>query len=59
MTLKHKTNSKWAKDMIKHGMTNDAETREEMEEMLRQGERLKAKMLDRNLMMKRMVVCKH
>ena len=48
MTLKHKTNSKWAKDMIKHGMTNDAETREEMEEMLRQGELLKAKMLDRN-----------
>lgn len=48
MTLKHKTNSKWARDMIKHGMTNDAETREEMEEMLRQGERLKAKMLDRN-----------
>ncbi|EJS42501.1 utp14p [Saccharomyces arboricola H-6] len=48
MTLKHKTNSKWAKDMIKHGMTNDAETREEMEEMLRQGERLKAKILDRN-----------
>ncbi|SMN22013.1 similar to Saccharomyces cerevisiae YML093W UTP14 Subunit of U3-containing Small Subunit (SSU) processome complex involved in production of 18S rRNA and assembly of small ribosomal subunit [Maudiozyma saulgeensis] len=48
MTLKHKTNSKWAKDMIKHGMTNDAETREEMEEMLRQGERLKAKIQDRN-----------
>ncbi|QID87062.1 U3 small nucleolar RNA-associated protein 14 [Saccharomyces pastorianus] len=48
MTLKHKTNSKWAKDMIKHGMTNDAETREEMEEMLRQGERLKTKILDRN-----------
>lgn len=48
MSLKHKTTSKWAKDMIKHGMTNDAETREEMEEMLRQGERLKAKILDRN-----------
>ena len=48
MTLKHKTNSKWAKDMIKHGMTNDAETREEMEEMLRQGERLKAKIQDRD-----------
>ncbi|KAG0671146.1 hypothetical protein C6P45_001159 [Maudiozyma exigua] len=48
MTLKHKTNSKWAKDMTKHGMTNDAETREEMEEMLRQGERLKAKIQDRN-----------
>ncbi|CAB4252607.1 similar to Saccharomyces cerevisiae YML093W UTP14 Subunit of U3-containing Small Subunit (SSU) processome complex involved in production of 18S rRNA and assembly of small ribosomal subunit [Maudiozyma barnettii] len=48
MTLKHKTNSKWAKDMIKHGMTNDAETRDEMEEMLRQGERLKAKIQDRN-----------
>ena len=27
-------NSKWAKDMIKGGMTNDAETREEMEEIL-------------------------
>ena len=48
MTLKHKTNSKWAKDMIKHGMTNDAETREEMEEMLRQGERLNARIQDRD-----------
>ncbi|CCF60820.1 hypothetical protein KAFR_0L02090 [Kazachstania africana CBS 2517] len=48
MTLKHKTNAKWAKDMIKHGMTNDAETREEMEEMLRQGERLRSKILDKN-----------
>lgn len=47
MTLKHKTNSKWAKDMIKHGMTNDKETREEMEEMLRQGERLREKIIDR------------
>lgn len=47
MTLKHKTHSKWAKDMIKHGMTNHKETREEMEEMLRQGERLKEKILDR------------
>lgn len=46
MTLKHKANSKWAKDMVKHGMTNDAETREEMEHMLRQGERLRTKILD-------------
>ncbi|CDF91130.1 ZYBA0S10-00386g1_1 [Zygosaccharomyces bailii CLIB 213] len=47
MTLKHKANSKWAKDIVKHGMTNDAETREEMEHMLRQGERLRTKILDR------------
>ncbi|KAL3232555.1 U3 small nucleolar RNA-associated protein 14 [Nakaseomyces bracarensis] len=47
MTLKHKTNSKWAKDMIKHGMTNDKETREEMEEMLRQGEKLREKIIDK------------
>ncbi|CDH11223.1 related to U3 small nucleolar RNA-associated protein 14 [Zygosaccharomyces bailii ISA1307] len=46
MTLKHKANSKWAKDMVKHGMTNDSETREEMEHMLRQGERLRTKILD-------------
>ncbi|KAK5781911.1 hypothetical protein RI543_000562 [Arxiozyma heterogenica] len=48
MTLKHRANSKWARDMVKHGMTNDVQTREEMEEMLRQGERLKAKIIDRN-----------
>lgn len=47
MTLKHKASSRWAKDMIKHGMSNDADTREEIEEMLRQGERLKEKILDR------------
>lgn len=46
MTLKHRANSKWSKDMVKHGMANDQETREEIEEMLRQGERLKEKMLD-------------
>lgn len=48
MTLKHRANSKWSKDMIKHGMANDQATREEIEEMLRQGERLKEKMLDHN-----------
>lgn len=48
MSLKHKTQGKWAKDMIKHGMTKDKETREEMEEMLRQGERLKEKILGRD-----------
>lgn len=47
MTLKHRANSKWSKDMFKHGMAKDQETREEIEEMLRQGERLKQKMLDR------------
>ena len=46
MTLKHKANSKWAKDMVKHGMANDSETRAEMEEMLKQGERLREKILD-------------
>ncbi|KAL6927087.1 hypothetical protein ACO0SA_003377 [Hanseniaspora valbyensis] len=40
MTLKHKNTSKWARDMVKHGMTKDKETRDEMEEMLRQGEQL-------------------
>lgn len=45
MSLKHKTTSKWAKDMIKHGMTKDKETREEMEEMLKQGERLRSKVM--------------
>ena len=40
MTLKHKNTSKWARDMVKHGMTKDKETREELEEMLRQGEQL-------------------
>lgn len=45
MSLKHKTTSKWAKDMIKHGMTKDKETRGEMEEMLRQEERLRSKIM--------------
>ncbi|SCU83112.1 LANO_0B08350g1_1 [Lachancea nothofagi CBS 11611] len=45
MSLKHKTTSKWAKDMVKHGMTKDKQTRDEMEEMLRQGERLRAKVV--------------
>lgn len=48
MTLKHRANSKWAKDMVKHGMANDVQTREEIEEMLKQGERLKSKIIDRN-----------
>lgn len=45
MSLKHKTKSKWAQLMIKSGMSKDAETRGELEEMLRQGERLRAKQL--------------
>ncbi|CCE64520.1 hypothetical protein TPHA_0I00130 [Tetrapisispora phaffii CBS 4417] len=47
MTLKHKSNNKWAKDMVKHGMSNDANTREEIEEMFKQGEKLRQKILDR------------
>lgn len=45
MSLRHKTQSKWAKSMIKSGITKDASTRAELEEMLRNGERLRAKQL--------------
>ncbi|GEQ71639.1 hypothetical protein JCM33374_g5325 [Metschnikowia sp. JCM 33374] len=45
MSLRHKTQSKWAKNMIKSGITKDASTRAELEEMLRAGERLRAKQL--------------
>ncbi|KAK6198617.1 small-subunit processome [Scheffersomyces amazonensis] len=45
MSLKHKTQSNWAKSMIKSGLSKDASNRSELEEMLRQGERLRAKQL--------------
>ncbi|CAH2350181.1 U3 small nucleolar RNA-associated protein 14 [[Candida] railenensis] len=45
MTLKHKTQSQWAKSMIKSGLSKDASNRGELEEMLRQGERLRTKQL--------------
>lgn len=45
MSLRHKTQSKWAQTMIKSGITKDASTRAELEEMLRNGERLRAKQL--------------
>lgn len=45
MTLKHKTKGSWAKSMIKSGMSKDASTRGELEEMLRQGEKLRTKQL--------------
>ncbi|EGW33805.1 uncharacterized protein SPAPADRAFT_134765 [Spathaspora passalidarum NRRL Y-27907] len=45
MTLKHKTQSSWAKSMIKSGLTKDANNRAELEEMLRQGEKLRAKQM--------------
>lgn len=48
MSLKHKTQSKWAKSMIKSGLSKDASNREELEEMLRQGEKLRAKQLGYN-----------
>lgn len=45
MTLKHKTQSLWAKSMIKSGLSKDADNRAELEAMLRQGEKLRAKQL--------------
>lgn len=45
MLLKHKTQLLWAKSMIKSGLSKDASNRGELEEMLRQGERLRAKQL--------------
>lgn len=46
MSLKFKNNSsKWAKDMLKHGMTKDKETRAEMEAMLQQGQKLREKII--------------
>lgn len=45
MSLRHKTQSKWAQSIIKSGITKDALTRAELEEMLRNGERLRAKQL--------------
>ncbi|KAH3671280.1 hypothetical protein OGAPHI_000503 [Ogataea philodendri] len=48
MSLKHKNNSEWAKTMIKSGLSKDKETRDEIEEMLRQGEKLRQKQLGRD-----------
>lgn len=45
MNLKHKTNSNWARSVIKSGLSKDASNREELEEMLRQGEKLRSKQL--------------
>lgn len=45
MLLKHKTQGKWAKLMIKLGLLKDADSRAELEEMLRQGERLREKQM--------------
>lgn len=42
-TLRHKNNSKWAKQMLEHGLTRDSGTRAEMEEMLRQSDALRQK----------------
>lgn len=48
MSLKHKNQGKWAKRMVSQGLTKDAETRGEMEEMLRRGESLRKKMSARD-----------
>ncbi|CDK29989.1 unnamed protein product [Kuraishia capsulata CBS 1993] len=48
MSLKHKNQSAWAKSMTKSGMTKDKEARDEVESMLRQGERLRMKQLGRD-----------
>jgi len=45
MSLKHKTQSQWAKSMIKSGLSKDASNRAELEEMLRQGEKLRTKQM--------------
>lgn len=45
MSLRHKTQSQWAKSMIKSGISKDASSRAELEEMLRAGERLRTKQL--------------
>lgn len=43
-TLRHKsTNSKWAKRLLDQGLTRDASTRAELEEMLRQSDSLRQK----------------
>lgn len=47
MSLKHKNNA-YARSLVKSGLSKDAESREEMEAMLRRGESLKAKILDRD-----------
>lgn len=45
MSLKHKSNSKWAKRMVEQGFTKDRETRAEMEEMLSRGDELRRKIM--------------
>ncbi|CAX40453.1 U3 small nucleolar RNA-associated protein, putative [Candida dubliniensis CD36] len=45
MSLKHKTQSQWAKSMIKSGLSKDSSNRVELEEMLRQGEKLRIKQM--------------
>ncbi|CUM66778.1 uncharacterized protein PRCAT00004459001 [Priceomyces carsonii] len=45
MALRHKTQSQWAKSMIKSGLSKDVANRSDLEEMLRNGERLRAKQL--------------
>ena len=45
-TLRHKSNSKWAQRIKQHGLINDAATRAELEEMIRQGDSLREKITD-------------
>lgn len=45
MSQRHKTQSLWAKQMIKLGISKDALSRAELEDMLRSGERLRAKQM--------------
>lgn len=42
-TLRHKNNSKWAKQVLEHGLTRDSRTRGDIEEMLRQSDALRQK----------------
>lgn len=45
MSQRHKTQSRWAKSMIKSGISKDASSRAELEDMLRDGERLRERKL--------------
>lgn len=49
MSLRHKTQGKWAQQMVRLGLTKDAGARADYEEMLRTGEQLRARQLGAEL----------
>lgn len=48
MSLKHRNNSKWSKNLIKSGLSKDEANRDELEEMMRRDQQLRSKILDRS-----------